>query len=124
MSLQSRIDTCPLLGGSLPRDLWRLVFSGDLRDPDRLRFSNCPPDLRPGLSFVVKQHGRSLKKRTLEVWTVTIMMKVPPLSEAAQLSKTSEDVYDHDSDEGWLHEVELHEVSLRSPPRTPNSSLS
>jgi hypothetical protein len=47
---------------------------------------------------------------------ITITMKVPSLSEAAHLYKISEDVYDRNSDEGWLCEVELH---LWSPPRTP-----
>jgi hypothetical protein len=47
-----------------------------------------------------------------EVWMVTIMMKVPPLSEVAHLCKTGEDVYGRDSDEGWLREVELRGASL------------
>jgi hypothetical protein len=44
----------------------------------------------------------------LEVWTITIMTKVPPLSKADHLCKKSEDVYGGERDEGWLREVELH----------------
>jgi hypothetical protein len=40
----------------------------------------------------------------------------------SSLQNTSEDVYGCDSGEGWLHEVELCGASLRSPPRTLNSS--